>query len=99
MIRINHIVVLTLMASMAIITTASGQQSAGGIQKLAGPDLGWTTIGTDFDAVRGGPQPVGDDPTHPRVGNFERGPGRQPTFRMANLDNPNLTDFAKESLK
>jgi hypothetical protein len=100
MARMNWTVALTLMASVAIVATASGQQSPRETTpKLAGPDFGWTSIRTDFDAVPGGPQPVGDDPAHPRVGNFERGPGRQPTFRMANLDNPNLTDFAKESLR
>jgi hypothetical protein len=100
MTRMNLAVALTLMTSVAIIETASGQQSPQDtIPRLAGADFGWTSIGTDFDAVPGGPQPVGDDPAHPRVGNFQRGPGRSPTFRMANLDNPNLTDFAKAGLK
>jgi hypothetical protein len=99
MMRIDLAIALTLMSSVAISTTASGQSAQGTIPKLAGADFGWTSVGTDFNAVPGGPQPVGDDPGHPRVGNFERAAGRQPTFRMANLDNPNLTDFAKEGLK
>src|SRR4051794_34911420 len=100
MARMNLTVALTLMAGVAIIEAASAQQSPqDSIQKLGGADFGWTSIGTDFDAVPGEPQPVGDDPAHPRVGNFQRGPGRQPTFRMADLSNPNLTDFAKEGLR
>jgi hypothetical protein len=100
MTRRNLTVALTLMASVTMVANASGQQSAhDAIPKFGSADFGWTSIGTDFDAVPGGPQPVGDDPAHPHIGNFQRGPGRQPTFRMANLDNPNLTDFAKEGLK
>src|SRR5207248_630526 len=45
---------------------------------------------------RAEPLPVTDDPTHPHVGN---GRGRQSTFRVADVNNPNLTDFAKESLR
>ena len=100
MVRKNLTIALTLMAGVAIIETASAQQSPrSDIPKLAGADFGWTSVGTDFDAVPGELPPVGDDPAHPRVGNFQRGPGRPPTFRVANLDNPNLTDFAKEGLK
>ena len=94
------VVALTLMASAAVIQTASGQQPPQiKIAKLAGADFGWTSNGIDFDAVPGGPQPVGDDPAHPHIGNFQRGPGRAPSFRVADLDNPNLTNFAKEGLK
>ncbi len=99
MTRMNLTVVLTLMAGVAIIQTASAQQSPQDtIPKLSGPDFfGWSG-GTDFDAVPGGPQPVGPVPGiifH----NAERKPGQTVGFRVADLNNPNLTDFAKESLK
>ena len=58
--------------------------------------VGWLAMGTDFKAVPGGPQPVRNDATHPHVGN---GRGKQSTFRVADVDNANLTDFAKESLR
>ena len=59
-------------------------------------NTGWISIGTDFDAVPDGPKPVTNDPAHPYVPN---GTGAQPTFRVADLNNPNLTDFAKAELK
>ena len=70
-------------------------------QGAARPDFspnnaGWVSIGTDYVAVPGGPQPVTFDAAHRYVPN---GSGQQPTFRVADLRNPNLTDFAKAELK
>jgi hypothetical protein len=59
-------------------------------------NTGWVSIGTDYDPVPGGPKPVTYDPAHRYVPN---GSGEQPTFRVADLTNPNLTDFAKAELK
>ncbi len=59
-------------------------------------NTGWVSIGTDYVAVPGGPKPVTFDPAHRYVPN---GSGEQPTFRVADLNNPNLTPFAKEGLK
>ena len=59
-------------------------------------NIGWVSIGTDYDPVPGGPKPVTYDPAHRYVPN---GSGEQPTFRVADLNNPNLTDFAKAELK
>ena len=59
-------------------------------------NTGWVSIGTDYDPVPGGPKPVTYDPAHRYVPN---GSGEQPTFRVADIDNPNLTDFAKAELK
>jgi hypothetical protein len=62
----------------------------------SGPTVGWLAMGTDFKPVPGGPQPVKDDPAHPHVGN---GQGAQSSFRVADVNNENLTDFAKDSLR
>ena len=59
-------------------------------------DIGWTAVGTEWTAVPGGPQPVKQDPAHRYVPNNV---GGQPTFRIADVSNPNLTQFAKDSLK
>jgi hypothetical protein len=100
MTRTNQTVALTVLASVAIIGAASGQQSPQpAIPNFSGSDFGWLSIGTDFTGVPGGPQPVGDDPRHPHIGNFDARPGQRSSFRVGNLDNPNLTDFAKEGLK
>lgn len=79
------------------VTWAAGADA----QNAAHPDFsamtrGWLAMGTDFKPVPGGPQPVKDDPAHPHVGN---GQGKQSSFRVADANNPNLTDFAKQSLQ
>src|SRR5438874_11847014 len=88
----------TLLASSfaALIGGSSLAAPADQTPNFSGMNFGWLAMGTDFKAIPGGPQPVVDDPTHPHVGN---GRGRQSTFRVADTNNPNLTDFAKDSLK
>src|SRR5438309_10600383 len=71
-------------------------QSAGPPPDFSGGNAGWVSIGTDYVAVPGGPKPVTFDPAHRYVPN---GSGEQPTFRVADLNNPNLTPFAKDGLK
>ena len=63
---------------------------------FSGGNAGWVSIGTDYVAVAGGPNPVTFDPAHRYVPN---GSGEQPTFRVADLNNPVLTQFAKDGLK
>lgn len=63
---------------------------------LSSDNTGWISVGTEWDAVPGGPQPVTFDRRFPYVPNNT---GKQPTFRVADLSNPNLTDFAKAELK
>src|SRR5947199_1341514 len=63
---------------------------------FSGANLGWVAVGTEWTAVPGGPQPVKQDPAHRYVPNNV---GGQPTFRIADITNPNLTQFAKDSLK
>src|SRR5215467_15545905 len=58
--------------------------------------VAWIAMGTEWTAMPGGPQPVKQDPAHRYVPNNT---GGQPTFRIADLNNPNLTQFAKDSLK
>ena len=75
--------------------------SAALAQNATPPDFssdntGWVSVGTDYVAVPGGPKPVTFDPAHRYVPN---GSGEQPTFRVADLNNPNLTQFAKDGLK
>ena len=53
-------------------------------------------IGVDFTPVDGSPSPLRQDPAHPFVPN---GTGRQPTYRIADLSNPNLKQWAKDIMK
>jgi hypothetical protein len=50
----------------------------------------------DFTPVEGSPSPLRQDPAHPFVPN---GTGRQPTYRIADLTNPNLKQWAKDIMK
>jgi hypothetical protein len=71
-------------------------------QKDAPPDFssGWVGLnggGPFFEPVPGRvPGPVTQDPAHPFVPN---GVGKQPTFRIADLTNPNLKPWVKEIMK
>jgi hypothetical protein len=53
-------------------------------------------IGVDFVPVLGSPSPMRQDPAHPFVPN---GTGAQPTYRIADLSNPNLKQWAKDIMK
>jgi hypothetical protein len=62
--------------------------------------VGWVNINPDFVAVPGAPAPTSNDPAYPYVGNLEaRRAGIQPTFRVADLSNPNVKPWAKEIMK
>jgi hypothetical protein len=59
-------------------------------------DVGWLAVGTEFISLPDGPHPVTNDKAHPYVLN---GRGGQPTFRVADLDNPILLPWVKDALK
>jgi hypothetical protein len=56
----------------------------------------WIAVGTEWTPLPGSPPPVTQDPAHRYVPNNR---GEQPTFRVADINNPNLTQFAKDALK
>jgi hypothetical protein len=54
----------------------------------------------DYTSPAAGPGPVTDDPLHPYVNNeVARVTGKQPSYRVANVDNPNLKPWVVEELK
>jgi hypothetical protein len=59
-------------------------------------NAGWISVFGEWTRLPGSPSPVRQDPVHHYVPNNV---GEQPTFRIADIDNPNLTQFAKDSLK
>jgi hypothetical protein len=74
-------------------------------QKAAPPDFSWNNEvgwlgdrggGPGFTAVPGRLPPVADDPAHPYVPN---GTAQQPTYRIADLTNPNLKPWVKERMR
>jgi hypothetical protein len=75
------------------IAPALAQQ---GLPNFSASNMGWVSVGGEWTRVPGSPPPVGQDPAHRYVPNNV---GEQPTFRIADVNNPNLTQFAKDSLK
>ena len=63
--------------------------------------LGWTEgpAQADYIAVPGSPSPITADPAHPHVENGAINRGKQPTFRIGDVSNPNLKQWAKDIMK
>ena len=81
----------------AALTTGIAAQQRASLPDFASNQAGWIPIGGDFIEVPGeGPSLVRNDPTHPYIPN---GTGAQPTYRIADLSNPNLKPRAKERMK
>jgi hypothetical protein len=88
----------TFLASViaAILLCAGAALAQKGEPDFAAHNAGWIAIGTEWTALPGSPPPVTQDPAHHYEPNNT---GKQPTFRMGDINNPNLTEFAKASLK
>jgi len=80
----------------AALIAAAAAQSKASIPDFSSNGVGWIAIGNDYIAPPAGPRPVTFDPAHPYVPN---GTGRQPTFRISDLSNPNLKPWVKERMK
>jgi hypothetical protein len=89
-------------AALAAFALSSLVAQVSAQQKASPPDFSsnqvrWITAnGGEFVAVPGSPAPLRQDPTHPFVGN---GQGKQPTYRIADLSNPNLKQWVKDAMK
>jgi hypothetical protein len=85
----------SVLAGLLCAAAAPGaaQQS---LPDFAANNAGWVSVGGEWTPLPGSPPPVTQDPAHRYVPNNT---GGQPTFRIANTNNPNLTQFAKDSLK
>ena len=80
------------------VGTALAQDAAtkpGGLDLSSG-NAGWVSMGGEWIAKPGTPPPVTFDPAHPYVPNNT---GGQPTFRVADLDNPILQPWVVAALK
>jgi len=75
--------------------TAQAQQNASPPIFSWDLTVGWIGMG-DFQPVPGRVPPVTNDPKYPFVPN---GAGRQPTYHIADLTNPNLKPWVKEVMK
>src|SRR6516162_5041609 len=89
---------LTVLVCTGLSTAVAAQQKAAP-PNFSSNQFGWVRVGQggpDFDAVAGKVPPVTNDPAHPFVNN---GTGAQPTYRIADLSNPNLKPWVKEHMK
>jgi hypothetical protein len=87
----------SVMAGLAIALAAPAAAQQKTTPPIFSPDLsvGWIGVG-DFRPVPGSVPPLVQNPKYPFVPN---GQGRQPTFRIADLTNPNLKQWAKDAMK
>ena len=91
-------------AMLCVLTAAPFASRSMAQPNPAPPDfsshfMGWVGLnggGPAYESVPGTLAPVVSDPAHPFVAN---GVGRQPSFRIADLSNPNLMPWVKERMK
>ena len=70
------------------------------IPDFSSKDAAWVFGLGDYIAIPGEPSPTRNDPAHRYVSNNEfRASGAQPTYRIADLSNPNIKPWAKEVMK
>jgi hypothetical protein len=83
---------------LAALTAAGAAAPSGGsIPDFSSNGTAWITPnGGELIPVPGSPSPLRQDPAYPFVGN---GQGKQPTYRIADLSNPNLKQWAKDVMK
>ncbi len=82
----------------AVLGSPVAAQPNAAIPDFSSNQVGWIATNPDFIAVPGGPSPTRSDPAHPYVPNNNNS-GAQPTFRVADLSNPNLKPWAREAMK
>jgi hypothetical protein len=75
---------------------ATGQADAGRPDFAPSPNVGWISAGTEWMPMPTGPHPVTFDKAHPYIPNNT---GTQPTFRVADLDNPILQPWVIDALR
>jgi hypothetical protein len=79
---------------------AAAAEPSGLTPDLSSNNAAWVLANGDYIAIPGGPSPTQNDPAHPYVtNNAYRSTGAQPTFRVADLTNPNVKPWAKEIMK
>ena len=79
------------------ISFHAAAQSTALVPDFSSNGIAWAgEVGRDFAAVPGSPSPLRQDPAHPFVPN---GTGKQPTYRVADLSNPNLKPWVKDIMK
>jgi len=96
----------SLLAGTAAMFAAAALIAAASAQTASQPDfatggVGWRTAnGTDFIPVPGSPPQMTNDPAHPYISNgIAARTGQQPNYRIGDLTNPNVKQWAKDVMK
>jgi hypothetical protein len=87
---------LAVLVAAGLATQASAQPSASAPDFSSNQTAWLHPPGGEFPAVPGSPVPMRQDPAHAFVGNNT---GRQPTYRLGDVSNPNLKQWAKDAMK
>src|SRR4029077_7763439 len=95
--RLLAVCALTGLAWAGAASMPAAEQGASA-PDFSSNDAAWVLADRDGDyiPVPGGPSPTRNDPAHPHVGNGTRA---QPTFRVADLANPNIKPWATEIMR
>jgi hypothetical protein len=90
----------TVVLAASLVPGAAAQTPAA-IPDFAADGASWRTRGGEtFIPVPGSPEPTLNDPAHPYIHNVDaRRLGVQPTFRVSDLRNPNIKQWAKDLMK
>jgi hypothetical protein len=83
------------------LVPGAAAQTPAAIPNFAKDGASWRTRGGEiFIPVPGSPEPTGNDAAHPYIHNVDaRRLGVQPTFRISDLSNPNIKQWAKDLMK
>jgi hypothetical protein len=92
---VSGIIGALLCSSAALLPAWAADDASKTTPDLMAGGMGWNSAG-GLTAVPGSPSPVVQDP---KVKYVPNNVGGQPTWRVADLNNPNLTQFAKDGLK
>ena len=93
------------MVALAGLACTTGIPKVAAEQGASVPDFSannaaWVLTNPEYVAIPGGPSPTRNDPGHPAISNNAfRSTGAQPSFRVADLSNPNIMPWAKEIMK
>jgi hypothetical protein len=95
--RSIHALLAAGAATLAVAAMTAPAAAQANVPNLQSGPGGWThPFGGEFPAVQGSAIPIRNDPAHPHVPN---GTGAQPTYRIGDLSNPNLRQWAKDIMK
>jgi hypothetical protein len=92
----RNLLAATIVLAGVLCAGAGPAFAQAGPPALAASNVGWISVGGEWTPLPGSPPPVRQDPAHRYTPNNV---GGQPTFRIADINNPNLTQFAKDALK